>query len=360
MILEEYAKYNAIEKCRIYASEFDHTIYPKNFELMGHPDGTLGDIDGDPRITVFLVEGVGSYYLQHNELPFTTYSNNREMVFVNSNMELYNTIEVICHETNHLFLFNYDLNEGRYFIEGLAEFSTYYVGYRNNYSFVQWSEVSLNSTHTSYFFSHYPDASMLFFDETYHSSASYGASYMFLLYVSEKYGMNIISELVPIDELDGPEALEYVLSSNGYNISFNEVFLNFITASTIDQLGIYDDLYGFVNTEFQIYERRYIRSFPSNSIDTLYRYYGTNVQELVEPLDEFTLQIETPASPQSLGLSAVIFDENGYNISQTILTGTGNTTYLYFTGENIESVYIITSMIKEGTPNSIREWMPSP
>ena len=100
----------AIERSEICRNEFDRIVYPKNYELMGSPNGTLGDIDNDPRITVFLVQGVGSYYLQHNELVGTSYSNNREMVYVATGMSLVNTIAVMCHETHHLFLFNYDLN----------------------------------------------------------------------------------------------------------------------------------------------------------------------------------------------------------------------------------------------------------
>ena len=101
----------AISRCDVLRSEFDRVVYPKNVELMGHPNGTLGDIDNDPHITVFLVEDIGSYYLEHNEIAGTSHSNQREMVYVDSEMGLYNTISVMCHETNHLFLFNYDLDD---------------------------------------------------------------------------------------------------------------------------------------------------------------------------------------------------------------------------------------------------------
>ncbi|OLS29215.1 MAG: hypothetical protein HeimAB125_22890 [Candidatus Heimdallarchaeota archaeon AB_125] len=349
----------AIERSEILSSEFDNIVYPKNFELMGSPNGTLGDIDNDPRITVFLVQGVGSYYLQHNELPGTTNSNNREMVYVSTGMQLVNTIAVMCHETNHLFLFNYDLNEAVFFIEGLAEFSMYNAGYMSNSSFMQ-GGMTLNVTMSAYQYSLYPSVSLFFFDENYYSYSSYGAGYMFLFYLTEKYGIEIIRDLIPIDSLDGPPAIENVLSAHGYNISFNEIFLDFITACTIDELGIYDDLYGFLNADYSTNTKRLIYELPFSISNVKHRYYGIEINEITEVPNEFTLEIETPDYPRSLGVVTIIHDDNGWNITQAILTGDGSSVLLLCEGVNIDQAYVITSMIKEGTPNAPLTWMESP
>ncbi|NPD88892.1 MAG: hypothetical protein HGN29_09205 [Asgard group archaeon] len=349
----------AIRRSEIYSFEFDETIYPKNYELMGDPAGTLGDIDSDPRITVFLVEGVGSYYLQHNELVGYPYSNNREMVFVNSEMPLINTIGVICHETNHLFLFNYDLDEAVFLIEGLAEFSMYNAGYMSNSSFMQ-GGMSLNITYSAYYYSENPSVSLLYFDEGYHSYASYGAGYMFLFYIAEKYGIQIIKDLIGIDDLDGPEGIEYVLSNHGLEITFNEIFLNFITACTIDELGIYEDLYGFINADYHILTRRPVSNLPRTFTNIEHRYYGIEILELDETPDEFTLELETPDYPGSLGVVTIIEDDNGWNVTQSILTSNGNKTRLYCNGENIEKVYVVTSKIRVGITAGPRLWMASP
>ncbi len=348
----------AIERCEILSSEFDRVVYPKNYELMGNPNGTLGDIDGDPHITVFLVEGVGSYYLQHNELTGYPYSNSREMVFVSSEMQLINTIAVMCHETNHLFLFNYDLDEAVFLIEGLAEFSMYYAGYMSNSSFMQ-GGMTLNVTMSAYYFSINPSVSMFYFDKNYYSYSSYGVSYIFWFYIAEKYGIQIIKDLISIDELDGPEGIEYVLSNHGYNISFNEVFLDFITACAIDQTGIYGDLYGFLNADYQI-STKTVYNLPSVASDIEHRYYCVDIKEIHEVPDEFSIEIETPASPCSLGVVIIIHDENGWNVTQTILTGDSSSKRLFCTGNNIEEVFLVTSIIKEGTPNAPLIWMSSP
>ena len=348
----------AISRCETLKSEFDRVVYPKNVELMGHPNGTLGDIDGDPHITVFLVEDVGSYYLEHNEIAGTTYSNQREMVYVSSEMGLYNTIAVMCHETNHLFLFNYDLDDVIFTVEGLAEYSMYYAGYMSNSSFMDWG-MTLNVTMSAYQYSIYPEASMFYFDENYYSYASYGISYMFWLYVSEKYTVDVIKDLVPLESLDGPEGLEYVLSLHGYNISFNDLFLDFITAMALDELGIYNDLYGFKNAEFSFFANaNFYVPYTINEVN--HRYYGVYASELSNVPNEFTIVVETPNYPRSLGIVVAILDENGWAVNQTILTGDGYDKFLHFEGLDISKVVVITSLIREGTPNAPRDWMASP
>ena len=183
---------------------------------------------------------------------------------------------------------------------------------------------------------------------------------MFLFYLAEKYGIQIIRDLVPLDSLDGSQAIEQVLSNHGYNISFNEIFLDFITACTIDETGIYDDLYGFSNADFQIATRQLVYEFPYSFSDIKHRYYGVEIKEIKAVTNEFTLEIETPETPRSLGVVIIILDDTGWNITQTILTGDGSTVNLYCGGENIERAYVITSMIRDGTPNAPIIWMESP
>ena len=349
---------DAITRSEICRNEFDRVAYPKNVELMGDLDGTLGDVDGDPRVTVFLVQGVGSYYMYSNEFG-GIHSNFREMVYVDSQMPLYRTIAVICHETNHLFLFNYDADEATFLVEGLAEFSQYYAGYLSNSSFMQYGMV-LNTTWSSYFYSVNPSVSMFFFDDEYHSYSSYGSGFMFVFYLAEKYGIQIIKDLIPIDALDGPEAIEYVLGNHGYDIRFNEIFLDFITACTINELGIYGDLYGFLNTRYKIGTRFLMFEYPITRVDVKHRYYNIEITEFADIPNKYTVEIETPDYPRSLGVISIIHDDSGWNVTQLILTGDGSTVQLLCEGNNIDEAYLVTSLIKEGTPNAPRSWGESP
>ncbi|MHA2397018.1 MAG: hypothetical protein ACXAC0_09965, partial [Candidatus Thorarchaeota archaeon] len=52
--IERLGESAAISKCSQLGQIFDDVIYPHAVELAGSPDGYLGDIDGDPRVTLFL------------------------------------------------------------------------------------------------------------------------------------------------------------------------------------------------------------------------------------------------------------------------------------------------------------------
>jgi hypothetical protein len=235
----------------------------------------------------------------------------------------------------------------------------YNAGYMSNSSFIQVGMV-LNTTYSAYYYSQHPDVSLLYFDSNYYSYASYGAGYMFLFYLADKYGIQIIKDLISIDDLDGPEAIEHVLSNHGHNFDFNELFLDFITACTIDQIGIYNDLYGFLNADFQIAVRHHVPIYPKSFTDIDYRYYGIEIFELSETPNKFTLELETPNEPASLGVVIAIKDDNGWNITQSVFTGNGNKTRIYCNGENIQKAYVITSKIRLGITAGPRIWVASP
>ena len=336
----------AINRCDVIKNEFDSTIYPKNYELMGHPNGTLGDIDNDLHITVLLAE-TPAYYSPHNEIEGMPYSNNREMVHVLATAGIYHIISDVCHETNHLFLFNNDLEESVFVYEGLAEFSKYYAGYLSNASFLR-GDMTFNTTMSTTYYSDNPEASLIFFDEAMEWYASYGISYFFFLYISEKYGNEVIKDLIPDDSLQGPEAIEHSLLNYGYNISFSDLYLDVITTCTIDELGIYDDHYGFINADFQISSRQIVSEYPKTFNNVKHRYYSAKIKELHNLPNDFTLIVQTPEfSTRSLGIVTIIHDVNGWYVDQQILPGTNSNEYLYFTGENILEVYVITSLVNE-------------
>jgi hypothetical protein len=165
------------------------------------------------------------------------------------------------------------------------------------------------------YYSTFPTVSLIFFDEDFESYASYGISYLFFFYLAEKYGVEVIKDLTLEDSLRGPKAIEQSLLNNGYNISFNELFLDVITACSIDELDIYDNLYGFINADFQVDRYRSVTNYPKTFSNIKHRYYCVELKELNNLPNEFT---------------------------------TGTKEYLYFTGENIGEALVITSLLKEG------------
>jgi hypothetical protein len=205
--------------------------------------------------------------------------------------------------------------------------------------------------------------SLFFFDENEQPIGwygSYGLAYLFIFYFVEKYGLSVMRDIAIDDQRDGPNAIEQALLNHGYTLSFNELYLDFITACTIDKIGIHDDIYGFNNLTFRVDIEEEFSEFPALNKDVKHRYYGIVAEKIWGVDDEFTLQIETPEYPRSLGVVIAMIDEQGWNISKTILTGDGTTKNIYCNGNNIEVVFLITSLIKEGTPPAIYIFMNCP
>jgi hypothetical protein len=244
--------------------------------------------------------------------------------------------------------------------EGLAEYVKYYAGYLSNSSYLR-GDMTQNTTMSSTYFATFPTVSLIFFDEDFESYASYGFSYLFFFYLAEKYGVEVIKTLSLYDSIQGPKALEQSLLDNGYNISFNELFLDVVTACSIDELGINDDQYGFRNADFQVDRYRSVSNYPKTFSNIKHRYYCVELKELNNLPNEFTLIVETPdSSTKSLGIVIIFRDDNGWSIEQQILPGTGTKEYLYFTGENVGEALIITSLVKEGITFAPTSFSTSP
>ncbi|MGD9396871.1 MAG: hypothetical protein PVJ05_10620, partial [Candidatus Thorarchaeota archaeon] len=133
--IERLGEVAAIAKCSQLGQVFDDVIYPKAVELAGSPDGHLGDIDGDPRVTLFLaplVRYMGNAYLGFHvpwdECPFP-FSNRREMVYIEAERDFNETVCITIHEFNHFLWDNYEFDEADFLMEGLANLAIDYTGY---------------------------------------------------------------------------------------------------------------------------------------------------------------------------------------------------------------------------------------
>jgi len=340
---------NAISKCDSLRDEFDAVIYPKAIEIAGHPDGRFGDVDGDPKVTIFLaplVRHMGQaylgFYLAKDDDSSHPYSNRREMVYVDSEMSEHETVCITIHEFNHLIWMNNELDESELLMEGAANYAIDYSGYDS------WvTDVLVNS-----YLSH-PEISLLYFNRVYGNlwDASYGQSYLFVLYLAERYGNGVIRNLVEI-QLDGANAVDRALADAGYDVTFNDVYLDWITACVIDEVYDYDGLYGFESVDYQISNVRcFLGDFlPVEEKDVEHFYYGFNVKQIILPKDYFTFEIESP--PQyALGISIAIKDKNGWNVTQKLYTDESMTIVEYISGDEIDEVYIITSLMNNNTPS---------
>jgi len=320
----------ATSRCNLYSDEFDTTIYPLVTELTGDPDGRIGDIDDDPRIIILLSENTASYYAQTNEI-VTTYSNQCEMVYI-----YYNTFEIIgtiAHEFCHLIWFNYEFDEVHFVLEGLAEYATKYAGY-----FTQYNNLS---SRTSYFLNHYED-SLVYFDI---AAKDYGGAYLFTFYLAERFGLQFLRDLVQ-QEVDGALGIEITLQDAGYDISFNELFLDWITALVLDDTELEEGQYGFEEIDFQLTNIPMVTNLPSwNETQTLY-YYGMQVREIIDPSDSFAVEVGT--SSRVIGLSIAFHDEDGWHIQKS---ENATSSIQGISGVSIDTAYVITTYLNLNPPS---------
>ena len=81
LVISIIGQQEANDRAALYRDEFDTNIYSRVTDIAGNPNGTLGDVDGDPHIYILIVENRQSYYRQSNEVE-GEYSNVCEMVYI--------------------------------------------------------------------------------------------------------------------------------------------------------------------------------------------------------------------------------------------------------------------------------------
>jgi len=333
-----------------FRDEFENKIYPNNVLYFGNPDGGvsgLGDIDGDPHVTILLDSldgGVAGYFNPANEFSESlyTYSNEREIVYVDYTQ----TAGVLSHEFQHLIHFNYDQAEFLFVDEGCAEFSKYL----NNYDMTD----NLTYFAENYFFKN-PEDSLLYWNyyETPPENVrtDYGGAYLLIFYLAEKYGVDAIKDLVA--DLDhGAASIEDAVQGQGHSLDFNEIYLNWITALAIDDPSFAGGIYGFENLDTNIdydaatNEWDEFDSFPITANDRLNRYYGIYGAKLILPPDYLLLEV-TPPSSYSLGIAIAVHNASGWTITHTIETGD---IQLLISGKLIDVAYVLTSIMMDPKP----------
>ncbi|MHA2157058.1 MAG: hypothetical protein ACXABU_17065, partial [Candidatus Hodarchaeales archaeon] len=185
-------------------------------------------------------------------------------------------------------------------------------------------------------------------EEGQNRAIDYGNSYLFAFYIAEHYGVDILRNLVK--ELgDGAIGIESCLQKAGFNITFNELYFNWITALTIDKLGFENNLYGFKNLDARMTNFDPITDFPVLPKTLSLRFYGFHIQKFQVLTKNFAIQIKKTAN-QTIGTSVVIHNENGWEIykklhdkPETIITD-------YYLADSIDEAYILTSYMLNDTP----------
>ncbi|MFX0052913.1 MAG: hypothetical protein ACFE8U_16670 [Candidatus Hermodarchaeota archaeon] len=334
----------AIAQSETIRDEFDNITYPRVTDLAGHPNGTLGDIDGDPRIIILFSHEPVCYYSQRNE-QILDYSNQCEMFYIYSGLYRWphRLFGAIAHEFHHLIWFNNEMDEPQFILEALAEYAMYHSGYLGPFNNL--------SPRVTDFLSH-PEDSLLYFnidsEEGLTRAIDYGGGYLFAFYIAEHYGVEILRNLIT-EPADGPQGIESVLQAAGYNITFNDIYLNWIITITIDELGFHNNLYGFENLDVRISRYNLVQKLPIANETISLRYYGFHIHKLEFPPDNFTLEI-IKSSDQTIGVSIASHDAFGWHIHQNLHDEGDTQVTDHFRGNSIDVAYIITTYMLNQTP----------
>ncbi len=329
----------ATERAELYRDEFDTNIYPSVTDFAGNPNGTLGDIDGDPRIYILVIEHRQSYYIQTHENE-GLHSNLCEMVYIC--YRTHNVLNTITHEFHHLVWFNYEFDEVHFILEGLAEYATHYAGYTPNHNM---------STRVSDYINDINDSFIYFEVE----AQDYGASYLFAFYLAEQYGVQFLRDLVQHED-DGAFGMETALNEAGHNISFNDLYLDWMTALTIDEPGFADDRYCLHDIDVTIQEYTTIDSLPYHESTVSLYTYGSKVYQITSPPDSFSVEMSQPADGVA-GLSVAYRDAHGWHVQQMQKQGRA---IMNVSGDSIVTAHVIASYLFAEAPMERYDFGPGP
>jgi len=225
-------------------TEFDNNIYPTNTSVFGFE--WKPGIDGDERIIILLLDiqdeyhpllhpqYVAGYFHAKDEYPKSEvpHSNECEMFYMDINPgdpKANKFFGTLAHEFQHMIHWNQDADEEKWINEGCSDYATFICGYGHPAEHVN-------------AFKDEPDTSLL---EWTGSLQDYGASFLFILYLSEKYGdlsgqvgkEHFIKDLVEEDS-NGIQGIDNVLEAYGYSDTFAKVFKYWVLANYLDSSAI--------------------------------------------------------------------------------------------------------------------------
>lgn len=219
---------------------FETRIWPLNNAIYGS-EWNPG-IDGDPRLHIINQERIGSgimgAFSPRDQCPRSICpdSNQREILYINLGLAPLNSSEylaTVAHEHQHLIQHHVDGNEDRWMNEGLSQLAEHlngfdpdYVGSYNIHEFLRSPDRRLNA---------WPDSFT-------GQSAVYGAAYLWMVYLYERFGLDFIQHLASSD-YDGLAAVQDALWQLDTGLDVDSVFADWVLANLLDNPYISDGRY---------------------------------------------------------------------------------------------------------------------
>jgi len=229
--------------------EFDNNIYPTVSTVFGEPL-PRGDEGQKTWILVFNTRDESYYDCEQTSYIAGYFSasesseNNKNIMHIDS-YDWGNRVGpdvarpflyegVFAHEFEHLVHFDIDPDEPSWVDEGLADLSGFLCGYGHS------------DSHLFNYLAYHPIVSLTFWGG---GLEDYGASYLFQLYLYEKFGGSPFVSALVNEQANGIEGIEKTLAAFGYTETFDEIFDNWTVANYIDDTNKAGGKYGYDTLE---------------------------------------------------------------------------------------------------------------
>jgi immune inhibitor A len=260
-----------LEQAGIEASahEFEERIYPTDRQYFGSEWSPGVDNDVHIHILNANLPSVGGYYSSNDEYPTVAnpFSNEKEIIYINAaaaspGSEPYNS--TLAHEFEHMIHWNVDPNEDTWVNEGSAQTAEALNGYQ------LWPALFLAA----------PDTQLTAWaDEIEDAGVYYDASFLFMYYFAERFGPELVRELTAT-EADGTTGFDEVLAANGFVISFEDVFQDWIIANYLNDAALGDGRYGYGGLELptSVAVDDYHHRYPVERSSTVHQYAADYVE----------------------------------------------------------------------------------
>ena len=225
--------------------EFDNNIYPTVADVFGEPF-PRGDEGKKTWILIFNIRDESYYdcsqtsYIAGYFSASESAENNKNIMHIDSydwgnrtgpdSARPFLYEGTFAHEFEHLVHFDIDPDEPSWVDEGLADLSGFLCGYGHS------------SGHIAYYFVYHETTPLTFWGG---GLPDYGVSYLFQLYLFEKYGGAAFTSALVQEQANGIEGIENTLAAFGYQDSFDEIFDNWTIANYIDDTRAADGQYGY-------------------------------------------------------------------------------------------------------------------
>ena len=225
--------------------QFDNVIYPTEAVIFGEPL-PRGDEGKKTWILIFNIRDE-AYYNPEATSYIAGYFSASESAENNKNIMHIDTYDwanrtgpdterpflyegVFAHEYEHLVHFDIDPDEESWVDEGLADLAGFLCGYGHS------------SGHIAYYFVYHEVTPLTFWGG---GLPDYGASYLFQLYLFEKFGGAAFTSALVHEPADSIEGIQKTLAAFGYTETFDEVFDNWTIANYLDDTSKAGGKYGY-------------------------------------------------------------------------------------------------------------------